>query len=216
MHKQSIPVWDIAVRIFHWSLVLGFTIAWLTGDEEDALHIYAGYTVLGLIGFRLIWGFIGSRHARFGDFVTGPASVIEYLKSLRDRPRHYMGHNPAGGWMVVLMLLTLFGVTLSGLKVYGIEGHGPLAAEVTAPAFIGSAHAGDDDDDDRYGHETSSMETAGGREADEEFWEEIHETLSDFMLLLIALHIAGVIVSSRLHRENLVKAMITGNKEKLD
>jgi len=215
MHKETVPVWDIAVRSFHWSLVIAFTIAWLSGDEEDSLHIYTGYAVLALISFRLLWGFIGSRHARFSDFLTSPGEVIAYLKSLKDQPRHYLGHNPAGGWMILLMLLTLFGITLSGLKVYGLEGHGPLAANLTAPAIISQAHA--DEDDERYEHE--GMSAAGeheGNEADEDLWEEIHETLTDFMLLLIALHILGVFVSSRLHGENLAKAMITGNKESRD
>jgi len=226
MSKTSTPVWDIAVRLFHWSLVIGFTTAWLTAEEEDPLHIISGYLVLALILFRVIWGFIGGRHARFSDFLYAPGTVIDYLKSLKTKPRHYLGHNPAGGWMVILMLLTLFGVTLSGLKVYGLEGHGPLATEPSSPTLVTAASTDEDEEDEAS--ERASMETSGAYEAheadeadeadegDEEFWEEIHETLTDFMLLLIALHILGVIVSSRLHGENLVRAMITGNKEKQD
>jgi cytochrome b len=195
--NQEIRVWDLLVRIFHWSLVVGFAISYLTGEEENDLHIYAGYAVLGLITFRVLWGFIGTRHARFSDFVFSPAVVAQYLKGLvYNKPKRYIGHNPAGGWMVVVMLICLFVVTVSGLKVYAIEeGLGPLADETSELAIIRSAYADDGNDEEA-----------------EEFWEEIHEASSNIMLLLIFLHIAGVIVSSRLHKENLVKSMFTGKK----
>ncbi|MCK5481560.1 MAG: cytochrome b/b6 domain-containing protein [Gammaproteobacteria bacterium] len=201
---KEIRVWDPLVRLFHWGLVLAFSIAYLTGDEESSLHIYSGYAVLGLITFRVLWGFIGTRYARFSDFVYSPKSVAQYLMSLAARkPKHYRGHNPAGGWMVIVMLLTLFVVTVSGLKVYALEeGLGPLAGASPVVTIISDAQADSDSDSD---HE-------GGDEAAEEFWEEIHEVSSNFMLLLIFLHITGVIVSSRLHDEHLVKAMITGKK----
>ncbi|MEN8205929.1 MAG: cytochrome b/b6 domain-containing protein [Pseudomonadota bacterium] len=203
--KNEKRVWDPLVRLFHWSLVLAFTIAYLSGDEENSLHIYSGYAVLGLISFRVLWGLIGTRYARFSNFVSSPGTVIQYLKDLLARkPKHYMGHNPAGGWMVLALLLTLIVVSVSGLKVYAIEeGLGPLAADVPALTLISPAHA-DDDEHDADEHD--------GDEAAEEFWEEIHEVSSNFMLLLIFLHVAGVIVSSRLHNENLVKAMFTGKK----
>ncbi|VAW79954.1 Cytochrome b [hydrothermal vent metagenome] len=196
MMSNEIRVWDLLVRIFHWSLVLGFTIAYLTGEEEGSLHIYSGYAVLGLITFRVIWGFIGSRYARFSDFVHSPKSVSRYLKSLLTRkPEHHTGHNPAGGWMVIAMLLSLFVVSFSGLKLYAVEeGLGPLAGPLPTLSVISPAYADDDSD------------------GEEEFWEEIHEASANFMLLLIFLHITGVIVSSRMHGENLVKAMVTGKK----
>lgn len=203
--SNQIRVWDPLVRIFHWSLVAGFTIAYLSGEEESMVHIYAGYVVLGLIVFRVIWGLIGTRYARFGSFMASPATTLQYLKDLAaNKPKHYLGHNPAGGWMIIAMLVCLFIVSLSGLKVYAIEeGQGPLAADVPALTLISPARA-DDDDDDHRGHDAD--------EAAEEFWEELHEASSNIMLLLIFLHVAGVIVASRLHRESLVKAMITGNK----
>ena len=201
MMNNEIRVWDPLVRLFHWSLVLAFTIAYLSGDEENSLHIYSGYAVLGLISFRVLWGLIGTRYARFSNFVSSPGTVIQYLKDLLARkPKHYTGHNPAGGWMILALLVTLIVVTVSGLKVYAIEeGLGPLAAEAPALTLISSAYADDDDEHDKD-------------EAAEEFWEEIHEASSNFMLLLIFLHVAGVIVSSRLHDEQLVKAMFTGKK----
>jgi len=203
--NKEIRVWDPLVRLFHWSLVVAFTIAYLTGDEENSLHIYSGYAVLGLISFRVLWGFIGTRYARFSDFVYSPGILVQYLKDLwAKKPQHYTGHNPAGGWMVLAFLVTLFVVSVSGLKVYALEeGLGPLAAEAPALILISSAHA-DEDEHDKVGQDND--------EAAEEFWEEIHEASSNFMLLLILLHVAGVIVSSRLHDEHLVKAMFTGKK----
>ena len=213
--SKEIRVWDPLVRLFHWSLVLFFSIAYLSGEEESNLHIYTGYVVLGLVAFRLIWGLVGTRHARFSDFVTSPASVIHYLKGLLARkPQHYPGHNPAGGWMVIAMLGCLFIVSVSGLKVYAIEeGLGPLAVDTPALNLISPARADDDDDDDddHRGHEKNEHRH-GEDDAAEEFWEELHEVSSNIMLLLIVLHIGGVIVASRLHDEHLVKAMITGKK----
>ncbi len=209
MMNNEIRVWDPLVRIFHWSLVLAFTVAYLSGDEESSLHIYSGYVVLGLIAFRVLWGLIGSRYARFSNFVYSPGTVIQYLKGLvAGKPKHYVGHNPAGGWMVIAMLVCLFIVSVSGLKVYAIEeGLGPLAGETPALTITSPAYA-DDDSDDIDNNENNE----NGHGEDEEFWEEIHEVSSNFMLLLIFLHIAGVIVSGRRHNEHLVKAMITGKK----
>lgn len=195
-------VWDPLVRLFHWSLVIAFTIAYLS-EDEGLIHIYSGYSVLGLISFRVIWGFIGTRFARFSEFVTGTEPVINYLKGLASgSPKHYIGHNPAGGWMIIALLLSLFATTLSGLQLYAIEeGEGPFASlDLPAVTLISSAYADDDDEDE---HE----EKPG-----EEFWEEIHEAAANFTLFLVFLHIAGVVVTSRLHGENLVKAMINGKK----
>lgn len=205
MSQSTIKVWDPLVRIFHWSLVAFFAIAFVTGEEEGVLHIYAGYAVIGLVLFRILWGFVGTEHARFKDFVFGPAKVVQYLKSLASgSPQRYVGHNPAGGYMVVLLLVTLLVVTITGLKAYGTEGHGPLAANAEI-SVISTARA---DEDEREENEAGRMD---GNE-DEEYWEEVHEAASYFMLGLIVLHILGVVVSSRLHKENLVKAMITGEK----
>jgi len=204
MMSNEIRVWDPLVRIFHWSLVVAFTVAYLSGDEENSLHIYSGYVVLGLIAFRLLWGLIGTRYARFSNFVYSPGTVIQYLKGLvAKKPEHYVGHNPAGGWMVIAMLLCLFIVSVSGLKIYAIEeGLGPLAGETPALTIISPAYADDEKNENEHGEDEEA----------EEYWEEIHEVSSNFMLLLILLHIAGVIVSGRLHNEHLVKAMLTGKK----
>jgi len=203
-------VWDPLVRIFHWGLVLAFTVAYLSGDEESSLHIYSGYVVLGLIAFRVVWGLVGPRYARFSNFVYSPGTIIQYLKDmLAKKPKHYLGHNPAGGAMVIAMLLCLLVVSVSGLEVYALEeGLGPLADAPSALTIMSPAYASDDDDDGHGNNENGH----GEDEAAEEFWEEIHEASSNLMLLLIFLHVAGVIVSGRLHGENLVKAMFTGKK----
>lgn len=195
--NKVVQVWDIAVRLFHWSLVAGFTIAWLSEDDFETLHAYAGYLVLALISFRVAWGFIGSRYARFSNFVYGFGRIKGYLSSmLAGRPEHYLGHNPAGGLMVVIMLVGLFALSYSGLKTYATEGKGPLAqAEISlVPAALA------DDDEQRK------------RAPGHKFWEEVHEFLANFMLLLVIVHITGVMVSSVVHRENLVRAMVDGKK----
>jgi len=203
--KNEIRVWDPLVRIFHWSLVAGFSIAYLSGEDGDTLHIYSGYAVLGLVTFRILWGFIGSRYARFSDFIYPLQTVSSYLKDLLGRkPKHYTGHNPAGGWMVLAMLASLVVTSLSGLELYAVEkGAGPLAASFPAVTLITPAYA--DDDGER--------EDKNGAE---EFWEDIHEAAAGLMLFLVFLHIAGVIISSRLHDENLVKTMLTGKKRRKD
>jgi cytochrome b len=210
--NNEIRVWDPLIRIFHWTLVLTFSIGYLTGEEESNLHIFAGYAVLGLITFRVAWGIIGTRYARFSNFVYSPKTVFQYLKGLvAKKPEHYIGHNPAGGWMVIAMLLCLFVVSVSGLKVYAIEeGLGPLAGETPALTVISPAYA-DADRDEHANHEKNEHGN-GADEAAEEFWEELHEVSSNFMLLLIFLHITGVIVAARLHDKHLVKAMFTGKK----
>ena len=205
MSQQTVKVWDIFVRIFHWSLVIFFTVAYFTGEEESNIHIYSGYIILGLVLSRILWGFIGSKYARFSNFVHSPNVVISYMKRMitSSSPR-YIGHNPAGGYMVVAMLVLLLLVTYTGLKVYGLEGEGPLAQD-TSIIIIPSAQTDND--------EVTSEEILEDDESLEEFWEEVHEVLSNLMVLLIILHILGVIYSGRMHRENLPKAMINGRKK---
>ena len=211
--KAKKYVWDPLVRFFHWGLVLSFIIAYLTGEEESLAHVYAGYTILGLILVRLIWGFVGPHHARFSDFVRSPLAVMKYLKNLiAGNAENYIGHNPAAGWMVIALLVSLTLTGVSGLKLYGLEGHGPLANQVT----IGIATARADEHNEAHErHEDGEAEEENGDEHDEDgedFWEEIHEVLANITVFLVLLHIAGVVLSSFYHRQNLVKSMITGYK----
>jgi cytochrome b len=111
----TVRVWDPLVRIFHWSLAVLFFFAFLTGDEWDKPHEIAGYFVAGLVVFRILWGIVGSRHARFTDFIYRPAAVFAYLRdSAKLRARRYIGHNPAGGAMIVALLLTIAVICITG------------------------------------------------------------------------------------------------------
>ncbi|XBO39290.1 cytochrome b/b6 domain-containing protein [Alsobacter sp. KACC 23698] len=171
---RQVRVWDPFVRIFHWSLVGLFALAFATGDEIERVHVAAGYGIAGLVGLRIVWGIIGSRHARFIDFVRSPAAVLAYGRAaLAGRAIRFRGHNPAGGAMVVALLFMLAGTSVTGIMM-------------TTDAYWGA-----------------------------EWVEVLHEGLVYASLGLIGLHVVGVIFSSVAHRENLVKAMITGRKRAL-
>lgn len=197
--EKSVKVWDLFVRIFHWSLVALFITAYFTAEDSESAHAIAGYAISGLLIFRIVWGFVGTEHARFRDFIYSPREIAGYLKGVfTGKPRHYLGHNPAGGLMVIILLLSLSATCISGLKAYGEEGHGPLAGDL----LVSAAYANGDDEEENRGEKKG-----------EEFWEEVHEVFVNVTLILIAAHIAGVVASSYLHKENLIKAMITGRKE---
>lgn len=171
MERTRILVWDLPVRVFHWSLVVTFAGALATAESERVrdLHVALGYAFIGLLVFRVVWGLVGSRYARFSSFAFGPKAVAAYLRSLWSRrPQHYLGHNPAGS-----------------VAIFAIIGLG-LATGATGYAVY----------EDLGGH----------------WLEELHEGAADAVLALAAIHIAGVMVASLLHRENLVSAMITGFK----
>jgi cytochrome b len=169
--KKSVLVWDAPVRVFHWLMVFSFVGAFVTADSERwrLAHVTLGYTMIGLVAFRVVWGLIGTRHARFASFVRGPRAVVAYLVSLvRGKAVHHAGHNPAGALVIVLLLALTAVVVFSGWATY---------------------------------HEI------GGK------WiEELHEGAANTMLALVIVHVAGVLVSSWLHHENLVRAMVTGRK----
>ena len=110
-----IRVWDPLVRGFHWALALSMAVAWITAQDSEVAHEFAGYAALGLIGVRALWGVTGPRYARFSQFVRAPAGIADYLRSLLARSeRRYIGHNPAGGAMIIALMLGVFGVSTSG------------------------------------------------------------------------------------------------------
>jgi cytochrome b len=127
-NQKLVYVWDLFVRLFHWTLVVGFTIAYFTEDPL-IVHVWAGYVVGALIVARVVWGLIGPRYARFSDFVYGPVATLRYVRDLiLLRSPRYLGHSPGGGAMVVLLLAFLAATVLTGLLVYGGEQQaGPLA-----------------------------------------------------------------------------------------
>lgn len=163
-------VWDLPTRVFHWALALSFAGAYLLSEEDGArgLHVMFGYTVLGLVAFRVVWGFVGSPASRFAAFAYGPLAALGHLRDLAaGRARDYAGHNPAGSWAIYAMLALAAATGVTGwLNLHGVGG--------------------------------------------EEAFEEIHEAFANAWLALVALHLAGVVVSSLAHRRNLAASMITG------
>lgn len=168
---DKILVWDWPVRIGHWLMVAAFALAWLTGESETwrRVHAFAGGAGVGVMLFRLLWGFVGTRHARFARFVAAPSAALLYLRGLlTGRAAHTTGHNPAGAWAILLLLGLGLATGTTGWLVYNDWG----------------------------GH----------------WLGELHEGLANTLLMVVGVHIAGVIVGSLLHRENLVRAMVTGMK----
>ena len=164
-------VWVAPVRVFHWLMVASFAVAYLTAESERwrLVHVTAGYTMAGLVAFRLLWGLFGTRHARFVDFIRGPRAVLAYLRTLlRGKPEQHAGHNPAGALAIVALLA--------------------LAAAAAATGW-------------------ATYNELGG-----DWLEEAHELAANAMLALVLVHVAAVAVSSWLHHENLVGAMIDGRK----
>jgi len=179
----KVVVWDPFIRVFHWALVVGFTVAYLV-ERPQIVHVWAGYAVAVLIVARVIWGFVGSKHARFSDFICRPATAIAYLRDLlRGHAKRYLGHSPAGGYMAIFLLVMLAATAIAGLIVYGGEEQaGPLAGMVS--------------------------------EATAEQFEEVHEVLANITLALVLIHIVAVLLASHAHKENLPRAMVTGLKRK--
>jgi cytochrome b len=168
---KSILVWDVPTRLFHWLFALTFVVAFVTAEAESrmVLHVYAGLVFAGLLAYRLVWGVIGSRYARFSSFLFGPVAAFRYLlDTLQGKAERHIGHNPAGSWAIYLLLLLGIGISVSGLFMLGAAG---------------------------------------------EQFEELHEALSYGALAIVVVHIVGVIVASRLHDENLPRAMVTGRKQ---
>jgi cytochrome b len=210
---KTVSVWDPLVRIGHWTLVIAFFTAYFTEEDFLTQHTWAGYVVGSVVLIRIIWGFIGSKHAKFSDFIYAPTAILSYLKGLVSRkPQHYLGHNPAGGVMVFALLLSLSATTYTGLALYAVEKNaGPLAGIFASNHKASSTTSIISIADEDKG-ENESMNSSVN-EADEEFWEGLHEFFVNFTLLLIAVHIGGVLISSYVDKENLIKAMVTGRKE---
>lgn len=175
-------VWDPLIRLFHWSLVCFFFLAYLINVSWLGLHAHAGYIVALLVLFRIVWGFIGTLHARFSDFVTGPRRAAVYLTQLiRGITTVSVGHNPAGAMMILTLLTSLFLTAFTGISLFAVQGSGPLAGTLIS-AWPGH------------------------------LVEKAHAFLAEFTLVLIVVHVVGVLVTSRLQKQNLTIAMISGRK----
>ncbi|MEI6660565.1 MAG: cytochrome b/b6 domain-containing protein [Comamonadaceae bacterium] len=137
----KIRVWDAPTRVFHWLLVFSFAGAYLTSESErwSLVHITLGYTLGGLIAFRLIWGFVGTRYARFTSFVKGPSEVLQYAKSMATlKPKHFVGHNPLGAAAIVLLLVSGIAIVVTGYAAFNEIGGEWVAGlhEVSANAML--------------------------------------------------------------------------------
>lgn len=182
---RKVAVWDAPVRVFHWTLVVLIAFSWWSGEQGGnwmTYHMWSGYTILTLIAFRIIWGFIGSTHARFGDFLYGPGAVMAYLKTLPSRTAaKFAGHNPLGGLSVVLMILCVALQAVTGLFANDdISTEGPLYNWVSKG--------------------TSDTLTT------------IHKYNFNVLLALVVVHIGAVLYYLIYKRENLIGAMFTGRK----
>ena len=178
-------VWDLPVRVMHWGLVLAVGGAWLTRELEGdwfAWHVRCGYAVLLLAATRIVWGFVGTRHARFADFVRGPRAILRYLREgTGEVGQRIAGHNPLGALMVLALLLMLLTQATLGLFANDkIMSTGPLFGYVTG--------------------ETSDRLTS------------LHEKLFDVIVAAIAVHVAAALFYLWVRRENLILPMITGRK----
>lgn len=189
---SEVRVWDPFIRVFHWSLAGAVLIAWAT-DEPLWLHTRLGYIAAILVLLRVIWGFIGTEQARFVSFVRGPRLVFDYLAGLiRFSSRRYLGHSPAGGAMIVALLLMIAVTTGTGMAELAAErGQGPLAGLIT---------------------KVERPPRVPGQRRPPLLIKEVHEMLANITLVLVLLHVLGVAVASIAHRENLVWAMISGRK----
>lgn len=170
--SRKVLVWDAPVRVFHWLMVASFAGAYLTAESERwrLVHVTLGYTMAGLVGFRILWGLVGTRHARFSSFVRGPAAVARYVGAiLHGQPEHHTGHNPAGALAIMALLGLALAITASGWAAFN---------------------------------------DVGGK-----WLEDVHEAAANLMLAVVGAHIAGALLSSWLHRENLIGAMIDGHKQ---
>ncbi len=181
---ERVVVWDLPTRIFHWLLATAFVIEWLTQDDARYLdfHVFFGYVIGGLIAFRVVWGFVGTRWARFTSFAYGPFAALRYLRDLLHRRQaHFVGHNPAGSWSIFIVLTLGALSVLSGVAALGGEKQqGPLQGLLTF--------------------------------AQGDALREVHSVLAWTMLAVVAVHILGVVVGSLSDRENLPAAMIGGRK----
>lgn len=168
---ETVQVWDLPLRLWHWMLAALVLVAWVTPNVHDGLHRLAGYAILGLLAFRLIWGVLGTRHSRFRSIGARLRATPAYLWNLRrGTTGRYLGLNPAGTAMQLSLLLLLIISAVTG------------AMQVTV-RFFGI------------------------------WWvEDTHEVTSDLVIVLVVLHVAGVVLVSRLQRENLARAMLTGRK----
>ena len=182
--RRPIRVWDLPTRIFHWLLVAAFVVQWITQDDARLLdyHVFAGYAIGVLLVFRVLWGFLGTRYARFDSFAFNPRQALQHLRAmLAGRHERHLGHNPAGTWSIFGLLALGLATVVTGIATLGgAKQLGPLRG------LIGYARG-----------DTLAL---------------VHKYLAWSMLVLVALHLLGVLLASRAEHENLAVSMVVGTK----
>lgn len=194
--SKKVENWDALVRFIHWSLVAALIGAYLTGSESNAVHLLSGFAALLLVLGRVVWGFFGSGNALFSSFLVSGEELSRYLKSLsKGQPRRYPGNSPLTGWLSVLMLVAVLVTWFGGYKFYTVKhGLGTVVASASIP-------------------EVEQTLVVEPDLAEEEFWQSFHAVAAYVLLGLIAFHVVFVVWLSRVQRENLLKAMVTGVKK---
>jgi len=181
---QPTLIWDFPTRLFHWALAISFALAWLTSESDRwlAVHVFCGYLMLALVGFRVVWGFAGSHFSRFASFGFSPRAAFTYLKEVATgHGARHVGHNPTGSLAIYLLLALAVVISATGILTLGAE--------------------------ERHGLAAGWFSFSQGH-----FFKQAHELAVNLMLLLVGVHIAGVLVESVVHRENLARAMVNGHK----
>ncbi len=192
MQPVEVRVWDPLIRSAHWLLAAAVLIDWIT-DEPLWMHSWLGYLAGALVVLRIVWGFVGPENARFISFVHDPRMVFGYLAGLiQFSSKRYLGHSPAGGAMIVALLVMVAATGVTGMANLAADrGDGPIAgiiAKVERPPRI------------------------PGQRRPPLLMKQVHETVANVTLVLVVLHVFGVALASYAHHENLVRAMITGRK----
>ena len=183
--SNTVVVWDLPIRLFHWLVVIDFVFLVVTGNiggDWIIWHIRAAYIMSGLVLFRILWGVLGSYHARFHHFVTSPIKVLQYLTALvKGKAPAYYGHNPAGAVMVIILLFALLVQFLAGTVITDdIMWYGPF-----------------------YGWVTESLASLGTR---------IHHQMEIILLVLVGIHILAVLFHQLRLKEKLIQGMVHGKK----
>jgi cytochrome b len=193
--------WDLLVRITHWGIALGVLANGLLNEDGGIAHLLIGWGLLALLVVRLVWGLAGPPEARFTAFPPDPRAALSHLVALvRGKAREHPSHNPAGALMAYALWACLSVVVLTGVGMTGLDG--PVTALRNKAAVA-------------QGDWSVLVEDAGGHDRDEglnDTLEEVHEVAATLLLLLAALHVAGVLVESRALRRNLLRPMLTGRK----
>ena len=184
--KKRVRIWDLPVRLFHWTLVILLATSYFSGragGDWMKLHFWSGYAILTLLLFRIAWGFVGSTTARFSHFVKGPAAWFVYLRNFATGRTYEVGHNPVGGIMVVVLILAVLAQAVAGLFSADTDMgtvNGPLANSIA----------------DKWVDRLTSF----------------HQSWVNVILCLVALHVLAALTYLVWKRQNLIGAMITGHK----